>query len=59
MSRDEMIKATESLAYCLRGGHDADAQQWCLEILNGLYGDAVRRVAAVREAVDTIKEPGP
>lgn len=52
MTREEMIEAAKSLGYCLERGQDEDAQQWALEILNGLYGAAVGKFVAIRDAVE-------
>jgi hypothetical protein len=50
MARTEMIEAAGHLKYCLEQKADEDAQQWALEILNGLYGLAAKRASDVVDA---------
>lgn len=49
LTRPEMITAAHSLIRCLEREADEDASQWALEIINGLYGEAVRKYADLRD----------
>jgi hypothetical protein len=55
-NRAELIKASESLTHCLEEGQDEDAQQWCLQIINGLYGMVCEKVAIARRSMDAMQE---
>lgn len=49
LTRPEMIAAANHLIRCLEREADEDASQWALEIINGLYGEAVRKYAGLRD----------
>lgn len=48
----------DNLKYCIEHEHYEDAQRWCQEILNGLFGIVLREKARIVEAVKVIKTSG-
>jgi hypothetical protein len=54
--RHKLIRAAESLLACVRDGSDEDAQQWAIQILNGLYGVALEKFVKLRNALDAAKD---
>ena len=46
----DLVRAAESLVYCLTGGHDEDAYQWALALVDGVHRSLLRKAADAREA---------
>lgn len=46
-----LVEKAENLVRCLQDDASEDAFNWCLDILQDLHGDAIRRRVAIEEAV--------
>lgn len=49
--RAALVHAAENLKLCLEAERDEDSQQWCLEILNGLFGLILTKHANLKNMV--------